>query len=215
MKSLNLLLFSSLLLFNQKIYPQCSNPAGLENDFGNSGSLISYSDKYSDHIASALTPDGDIVSVGLVDNGIQTSVFISKIHANGTFNTTFGSGVGIVEVPSFIYATKTYSPVATDVVVLPNGNIAICGYSIEQATLDRQVMLILLSPHGGLTSMPTNIGVAGISFYKRAGSNLQYGKAIDIDAEGNIYIAADYELSGMAQPSIWKIDPASAAVIAP
>lgn len=208
-----LFLITILLLAAKGLQAQCTNPAGLESSFGTSGSLITYSDKYSDHIATTKAPDGSIVSVGLVDDGTKTSLFVSRIKDDGTFFPGFGSaGIGVVEYAPFVYSTKTYSPAATDVVVLPNGTIAISGYAAEGITNNRQCMLILLDgATGSRTGMPSNIGIDGISFYKAVGSDIQVGKALTVDATGKLVLVADFAVGTASKPLLWKIDPSNAA----
>lgn len=206
-----LFLTTIFLLAGKNLQAQCTNPAKLDVSFGVDGSLVTYSDKYSDYIATTKAPDGSIVSVGLVDDGTKTSVFVSKINANGTFVSGFGAaGIGVIEFAPFVYSSKTYAPAATDVVVLPNGTIAISGYATEGSTLNRQCMLMLLDgATGSRTGMPSNIGIDGISFYKVAGSDIQSGRALTVDGNGKIVLVADFTVGSSSKPVLWKIDPSN------
>ena len=131
--------------------------------------------------AIALQPDGRIVLGGL-SNGLFFSFALARYNANGSPDTTFGSGGKTVA--SFYPITPCY---ATDIALLPNGKIVMSGFNYYSANLD--FMLARFDSNGSLDG---SFGSGGKTFTDFLG-NTDQARAIALYGNDQIVSAGSSE----------------------
>ena len=103
----------------------------LDSTFGNGGKLTTgIGASHDEAHALALAPDGKIVAAGTSYNGTNTDFALVRYNADGSLDSTFGSG-GKVVTP--IGAGDDY---ANDLALAPDGKIVVAGRSYNGTNFD-------------------------------------------------------------------------------
>ncbi len=103
----------------------------LDTTFGSGGKVTTAIGSGYDAAAGvALTPDGKIVLAGRSHNGTNLDFALARYNANGTLDTTFGSGGKVVT------AIGTSDDIAYDIALAPDGRMVVTGMSDNGTNLD-------------------------------------------------------------------------------
>lgn len=99
----------------------------LDTSFGNRGRVSTRVGEFSTPSAVTLQSDGRIVVVGSTNQGERSAVGIVRYNPSGRLDTSFGKGGKVVDVSP----TEDEGIFPTDVLVQPNGRIAVSGIFIR------------------------------------------------------------------------------------
>lgn len=105
-----------------------AQPGTLDQTFGTSGVYLSDENVVNygiDHMAMDITPDDKIVGIGHMVNGLDENMYVSRVNADGTLDTSFNFGMGYVQYDVSIGGDD----LGVDVKVQPDGKILCVGYS--------------------------------------------------------------------------------------
>lgn len=150
------------------LHSNAQNPGQLDSTFGTAGKVIANPYGYMELYASAVQPDGKIVSVGRSKNGTDFNFCAMRFNANGSTDTTFGTnGAFFVDMRGGGYFDS-----ANAVIIQPDGKIIVGGFaSINTNPGVCYFGLIRLNPNGildstfgtgGKTSFPVGVGGSDI-----------------------------------------------------
>lgn len=146
--------------------------------------------------ALALQPDGKLVVVGdAYPQGAGGSDFgIARLNADGTLDTSFGSGTGKVTVGFQLGAGDGES--AQNVAIQPDGRIVVSGYASTQAhSTDFAVARLL--PDGTVDSSFNLTGRVTIDFARAAPNEAaDVGRGLALDAQGRILVSGSAGTGG-------------------
>ncbi|MBN8567503.1 MAG: T9SS type A sorting domain-containing protein [Flavobacteriales bacterium] len=132
-------------------------------------------------------PDGKILTFGRGSNGNDFDFMITRLHLDGTFDTSFGTN-GIVLVP-----ISSFHDFATDAAFQSNGKFVVAGYSTGSQD---SISVIRLNANGSLdTTFATN-GKYNTAF----GSSMNEIWGIAIQTDDRIVLAG--RVSGSSYNSI-------------
>jgi uncharacterized delta-60 repeat protein len=128
--------------------------------------------------AIAIQPDGKIVAVGYTQNAGNNDFAIVRYNADGSLDTSFGSGTGKVTT-----AIGASSESAQSVVILSNGKILVAGSSFIGGGFD--IALVQYNADGTLdTSFGGGTGISTSGIF---GSDEGY--ALAVQSDGRILVA--------------------------
>ncbi len=154
-------------------------PTGvLDSTFGSSGKVITPVGVTNDAATTMVRqPDGKLVLAGYCDNGPDFSFCAVRYHANGSIDTSFGSGGKIIQTVSGL------QDVAVAVVLQPDGKLVLGGYCTGVSNSDFCTVRLDGGPFG----------------YKNC--------ALDIDGDGRILSTTDSLIitrlsNGMTGPAV-------------
>ena len=149
----------------------------LDHTFGNNGTVLhnlGNGDAYANGMA--IQPDGKIVVVGLEFNGTDNDMVVMRLNDDGSLDNTFnGSGFHLVDGGSG--DDDLY-----DVVVLPDGKIAVTGLASNGATND--LVVLMFNSDGTVDS---NFGNAGMVTISSPGEYYS-GRSMVMEASGDLMI---------------------------
>lgn len=138
--------------------------------------------------AIAQQADGKYLLTGWTDQNGTRDFIVARYNANGTLDTTFGSGVGYV-----ITAIDTSFDEAQGIRVLPDGKILVVGSAFRAGGWD--IALVRYNADGSLDT--TFAGGTGIAFSNYAGEDT--GSALEVQNDGKILVAGangtDFQLT--------------------
>ncbi|MEX0817747.1 MAG: delta-60 repeat domain-containing protein, partial [Gaiellales bacterium] len=132
--------------------------------------------------AVALQPDGKIIAAGLSSNGTDNDFALARYHADGTLDTGFGGGDGLLTTPlggddaGFSVALQSNGLIVvggnTDSVASPgNGDFALARYKVD-GTLD------------------SGFGTNG-TLVTQVGASTSYGWALTLQEDGKIVLVGE------------------------
>jgi len=147
----------------------------LDTTFG-SGGIVTTSIGVDDEYASsvAVQPDGKIVLVGSVDNGIDDDFIVLRYTTSGTLDTTFGTD-GIVTTSISLDDDYAY-----DLAIQSDGKIVAVG-SAENDT-DEDFALVRYTTSG---AQDTTFGISGI-ITTPIGTGNEFASSVAIQSDGKI-----------------------------
>lgn len=122
----------------------------------------------------AVQADGKIVVAGYAKTGANNDFAVVRYKADGTLDTTFGGGDGIVTT-----AIGTTHDQAYSVVIQPDGKILVGGYGNNDAALVRY------NSDGSLDTTFSGDGKLNTPF----GTGADYGRAIVLQSDNKIVLA--------------------------
>ncbi len=129
-----------------------NSDGSLDTTFGG-GDGIAVLDIAADYDAGrsiALQPDGKILLAGMSDNGTDYDFALARFNSDGTMDTGFGGGDGVVTTP-----VGSGDDIGYEVVLQPDGQILVAGSS---ANGDADFAVVRYNPDGTLdTGFDTNI----------------------------------------------------------
>jgi uncharacterized delta-60 repeat protein len=179
----------AILLFSNSIFA-----AGiLDPTFGNGGKVnFRFQPNSNDAVTSAaLQPDGKIVLAGqtsYVRNGSNvTELSVSRLNADGSLDTTFGTGGWVMTDFGIALATSG----ASRVIILPDGKILVGGGSGGVMALARY------NPNGSLDTTFDGDGKVTTDFDGGTGEDATY---LLPQADGKV-IAVGYMFGSMGNPA--------------
>ncbi|MEZ5908176.1 MAG: tandem-95 repeat protein [Hyphomicrobiaceae bacterium] len=101
----------------------------LDTSFGSGGIVItSFGTSWEGALSVALQPDGKIIVAGHFDNGTDTDVAMARYNADGSLDTSFGGGDGMVTT-----AISSQDDLARRVELQADGTILVIGASHDSA----------------------------------------------------------------------------------
>jgi uncharacterized delta-60 repeat protein len=164
-----------------------TSSGALDTTFNSHGSLpgtvVSYPIANSDSHATSVViqPDGKIVVAGNQGIGSGNSVVLERYNADGTLDTTFGSG-GIV-VASLGTASDTLTGLALDA----SGNIVAVGQGANASVLSLSFLVARFTPTGSLDTSFNGTGYVITGVNDALGVN--GANAVTIESNGDIAAA--------------------------
>ncbi len=176
-----------------------NNDGSLDTTFGSGGkvttsrSTFSTSTQRVEFNSIVIQSDGKIVAAGDEFAGSDQDFALARYHANGTLDTSFGSGGTVV---TDFGNTEDF---AHSVALQANGKILVAGFSGVDSTdpyllLERSNFALARYTSAGLLDGRFGSGGKVITDF---GHN-DYGRAMAIQADGNIVVAG-YTLRGIYQ----------------
>ena len=156
----------------------------LDTSFSGDGKLIAPVGSAGDVAYGAtLQADGKIILTGSSYNGSDWDFSLIRLNANGTLDTSFGSG-GKLLVPVGSGGDEGQS-----VVVQPDGKIIVAGYSDAGSATGWDYSLVRLNANG---TLDTSFGSGGKVFVPVAGGNhSDDGRSVLLQADGKIVVAGN------------------------
>ena len=134
-------------------------------------------------LALSIQPDGKIVVGGPTFNGANDDFALVRYNANGSLDTSFGSG-GIVKTD----VTAGQNDDAYALAIQSDGKIVAGGYSNNLNTNMANFALVRYNPDG---SQDTSFGAGGIVTTDVASGDDDYAVAVAIQSDGRIVAAGD------------------------
>lgn len=192
----SLALLASLCLLQPAHFAQAAN-GDLDTTFGSPNGWVQTlgfsSDDGYDEYAEAVTvqPDGKIVVAGRYWIGTDWDSFVLRLNANGTLDTSFGTGG---KVTFSVSAGENCYDYPQAVAVQPDGKIVVAGSAFMDATRHYDVFAARINPNG---TFDTSFGSTGLIVF--ATTNLDAAEAIALQPDGKILLAGSY------QPSEWYV----------
>lgn len=177
--------------------PQIDPVGVLDTTLGGTGYVRYLTDQ---GYASGIAVDGNGRSVltGTLTIGANTLMALWRFNADGTPDTTFGGGDGLVTV---IGAAGGTMDEGTDVAIDGSGRIVVVGYS--QNLIPRSRMIIWRFLEDG--SPDTAFGTSGVVSYDRGIGGDNWAEGIAIDAAGRIVVSGNTD--GVAvnrEMTLWR-----------
>jgi uncharacterized delta-60 repeat protein len=183
----------------------------VDTSFGTDGLAVASFPGVSVGSASVFVqPDGNIVLAGITEEG-DPEVAIAEFNANGTLDTSFGSGGEVTDLfpsgnPDFP-GTDSVNAVLVDA----NGNILVGGGLVtcsnpQNAACLSEYALARFTPDGALD---TSFGNGG-SVVQKAGSHSNGVIALGEDSAGDIFVQYNNvsDTIGDSQPTVGEYSPA-------
>ncbi|MEQ1902744.1 MAG: DUF4347 domain-containing protein, partial [Pirellulaceae bacterium] len=134
--------------------------------------------------ATAIQPDGKILVVGGYNSGTTTEPFIARYNADGTLDTSFGTG-GIVTM-----SLGASHDAFTSLALQADGKILAAGYSQNGATNDFAV--VRFNANG---TLDTSFDGDGIALIDLAGGH-DYANGIAVQTDGKILLGGYATVAG-------------------
>lgn len=151
-------------------------PGSLDTGFGSRGVQVGAVGSWTAGVASAVQPDGDIVSVGAATIGGENEVAATRLLPSGAFDRTFGvNGWAVVPIGK--------SAGANAVAIQPNGDIVIAGTGRNQLSGTLALAAVRLLPTGLLDS---SFGAGGIVTVPIGSESI--ANAVAIQTDGRILV---------------------------
>jgi uncharacterized delta-60 repeat protein len=154
----------------------------LDTTFGNKGKVITNLGAASEQINSVLVDgSGRILVGGYTTNAAgQNVAALARYNANGTLDSTFGSGGKLV---TSIRVTIGYT--SDQIVLQPDGKIVLAGVAPDTATNLQRFVVARFNANG---TADTGFGSGGVVATQVGQFNDAYG-AVTIDGSGRILVA--------------------------
>ncbi len=153
----------------------------LDTSFGGSGRVTTAFASGNDGInAVALQPDGKILVAGQTHNGSNYDFALARYLANGTLDTSFGSGGKVAT------AFGTSDDAAYGVAIQADGKIVVVGAAIIGSTYDFAVARYL--PNGALDMSFDGDGKLTTQI-ATSGDGYDYAQGVVIQPDGKILVA--------------------------
>jgi uncharacterized delta-60 repeat protein len=130
--------------------------------------------------AMVVQPDGKILVTGIANYNYLP---VSRFNANGTVDTTFGTG-GTALVPLSALGTGYTSAQGNDLAVQSDGKILVVGQAAHTSSSNSDFVIARLNPAGSLDTGFNGTGAATVDF---AGGNDE-AQAVAIQADGKIVL---------------------------
>ena len=157
----------------------------LDASFGNLGMVTTPIGTSQDYARSvAVQSDGKIVVAGDSNNGTNSDFALVRYNANGTLDTSFGSGGKVTT--SF---SGTSGEAGQSVAVQSDGKIVVAGYS-DNGTVNYDFALVRYNADG---TLDTTFGTGG-KVVTPIGSGDDYGQSVAVRSDG--IVVAGYAENG-------------------
>jgi len=146
------------------------------------------------YMGEAIQLDGKILVSTGISNGTDSDVAVLRYNSDGTLDTTFGTG-GV-----FTYDSGNGNDCGRFLAVNVDGRITLTGYTHSDDDLD--VLIMRLHANGTLDNTFGGDGVVLFDFNGRD----DYGRAIAVQKDGGILVAARSSGAGTSLALILKLD---------
>ena len=174
--------------FSVDLAPTAPPPAGAVQDVN----TVNIPGPTPDARDLAVQDDGKIVAVGIADNGTNDDAAVFRLNADGSLDTTFGGGDGVVFLDLVGQGEQ-----ATAVALQPGGKIVVAGTvnvldGGNGQTVDSNYFVARLNADGTLdTTFGGNDGFAVADFADDAEIQPTFdeGTALTVQADGSVLIA--------------------------
>ena len=137
----------------------------------------------------AIQPDGRVVAVGYLDDGINRDFLVARFHPDLSLDTTFNGGFGYIQV-NFDTHDEAYG-----VAIQTDGKIVAVGYSENNGGSKRFLAIMRLLPDG--TFDPAFVGGGGIIHDLVGGSAQEELHAVALQPDGKIVVAGYHTAGGV------------------
>ncbi|MFO0455309.1 MAG: Ig-like domain-containing protein, partial [Planctomycetota bacterium] len=151
----------------------------LDTSFGTGGKVTTAINVGSSSTGYGITlqSDGKVIVAGSAGNGSNDDFALVRYNANGTLDTSFGGGDGIVTT-----AIGTTGEYARSVTLQPDGKIVLGGYSEIGGNFD--FALVRYNPDGSLDS---SFGTGG-KVTTAIGTGMDIGQSVTLQPDGKIVV---------------------------
>ncbi|QDV70163.1 Bifunctional hemolysin/adenylate cyclase precursor [Rosistilla carotiformis] len=129
-------------------------------------------------------PDGKIVVAGYVHNGLSFDFGLVRYNVDGTLDTSFGGGDGVVTT-----ATGSQADIAYSATLQPDGKILLTGFTTVSGTYHHTVVRYNIDG-----TLDSSFGVGGI-VVSNIGANGDAGKSVTLQSDGKILVSG-WKMSG-------------------
>jgi uncharacterized delta-60 repeat protein len=169
----------------------------LDTNFGSSGAVVTDFNKHADAAyAVAISSDGKILAAGSANNSADnnTDFALARYNANGTLDTTFGSGKNKGKFTTDMGGVD----IIYDMAIQTDGKILVAG----QTTNAQNKVIIALARYTSSGSLDTTFGTGGkvITSIGIASGSPSFIKPVGmaLQSDGRIVIATRSDLGGGA-----------------
>jgi uncharacterized delta-60 repeat protein len=198
------MLFFFLLCLVSACSSSSSNPTPAGKQQGDLDAAFNAPDGYAlyggwnkdSYMGVAIQLDGKILASTGISNGTDSDVAVLRYNPDGTPDPDFGTA-GV-----FTYDSGNGDDCGRLVAVDVDGKITLTGYAHNGNDLD--ILLMRLNANGTLDE---TFGADGIVLYDNAG-RADYGRAIAVQSDGSILVAARSTGDGTSIANILKFDRA-------
>lgn len=175
----------------------------LDTDFDTDGIKLADLIGGEDFAGAEVQADGKIVAVGTYPLGLESQLLVMRFLPNGSHDMAFNGGTGYQAID--FDTTNDNVNIGEDVLIQPDGNIVVVGWSRIGAGDDMTIARLL--PDGTLDSTFHSDGK--FSFNLGVGSPHEDCSAVAMDGSGNYYMGGTHH-NGTAANSfiVLKLDPA-------
>ncbi|AFZ57397.1 DUF4347 domain-containing protein [Anabaena sp. PCC 7938] len=184
LQSDNKILVVSRSYSNDIVLKRIKQDGTIDNSFGNFGEVITNLGGFENPRSVAVQADGKILVAGWTDfSGLQ--IALVRYNSNGTLDTSFGGGDGIVTTqPNINYAySNTYS--SLNLAIQSSGKIILAGTVYNIAAANSDLLAIRYNIDG---TIDTSFDGDGIVTTNINGNGFDYGKTLALQADGNIVV---------------------------
>ncbi len=186
------------------------NPDGsFDTTFGSGGVVLKQlgagSTPDSGALGLALQPDGKIVVAGEASDASGNSqLMVARLNSDGSFDTTFGSGSGVVL--SQLGAGSTPNSIAFGLALQSDGKIVVSGGASDASGND-QLMVARLNPDGSFDTTFHSTGVV-LSQLGASGTPDSDAAALALQGDGKIVVGGGAsDASGNSQLMVVRLNP--------
>lgn len=164
-------------------------PGGPDATFNGVGNVITDDGGYERGNAVAIQSDGKIVVVG--DQHYNGDFVVMRYNANGTSDTDFGGGDGIVttDFPDSVGTDQAFA-----VAIQADGKIVVVGYTDD--TGDANFGIARYLSNGDLDTSFSTDGMANVDFRTTVTDDYEEAKGVVIQADGKIVVVGSTQASG-------------------
>jgi len=153
----------------------------LDTTFSGDGKLtLPVGPGHDDANSIAIQTDGRIVVAGVSSNGTNDDFVLARFNADGSLDTTFGGGDGVVVTP-----IGAGTDAGQSVAIQGDGKILVAGYSDNGANID--FALVRYNVDGTLDASFSGDGKVTTAI----GASDDFGRSVAVLADGRILVAGD------------------------
>ncbi|MBT3182837.1 MAG: hypothetical protein HN337_10090, partial [Deltaproteobacteria bacterium] len=156
-----------------------------------------YSTENSIGYGVEIASDGRILVTGQVDTSSETYMSLWRYNTDGSIDTTFGGGDGLVTITGTAGGTQD---IGWDVAVDSSDRIFVAGNSLNASSKSSMVIWCFSSDGSADTTFGTN----GVVTYNRGESGNNYGNGIVVDSSDQIFIAGESAVTTDSDMALWK-----------
>ncbi len=156
-----------------------------------------YSTDYNYGNGVEIDSDGRIVVTGAIESGTDTNMALWRYNADGTPDTTFGGGDGLVTTTG---TAGGDTDIGLDVTIDSSDRIIVAGNSLDAS--DKSKMAIWCFDTNG--DLDSTFGSNGVVTYHRGDSGDNYGNGIALDSSGKILVAGESSVTTDSDMALWR-----------
>jgi uncharacterized delta-60 repeat protein len=157
-------------------------PGSLDPSFNSPNGYVLFNSAVNNRdrgVEVAVQADGEIVVLGYSHNGTNEDVLLTRYKADGTLDTTFGTG-------GFVLYDRGGNDRGLGLALQPDGKIVAAGYTYTGNY--RDVLVLRYNTNGTLDS---TFGAGGAAIYSSAGSATDIGFGVAVQADGGIIVVGE------------------------